>query len=47
MNKWMQTNKYAIPLLKEIFDSLGHAKVFNILDLHFGYQEGDKVKMTF
>jgi hypothetical protein len=37
MNKWTYLDKYAIPLFKEIFDALGWAKVFNTLDLHFGY----------
>jgi len=31
------SNKYAMPLLKEIFDALGQTKVFNTLDLRFGY----------
>jgi hypothetical protein len=37
MNKQTHSNKYAIPLLDEIFDALGHAKVFSILDVKFGY----------
>jgi len=37
MNKQTHSNKYAIPLLDEIFDALGHAKVFSTLDLKFGY----------
>jgi len=37
MNKQTRSNKYAIPLLDEIFDALGHAKVFSTLDLKFGY----------
>jgi hypothetical protein len=41
-----------MPLLKEIFDALGQAKVFSTLDLRSGYhqlplKEGDKVKITF
>ncbi len=41
-----------MPLLEEIFDALGHAKIFNTLDLRSGYhqlplKEGDKVKTTF
>jgi len=52
MNKWTYLEKYAMPLLEEIFDALGHAKVFSILDLRFSYhqlpsKEGDKVKTTF
>jgi hypothetical protein len=37
MNKWTPSNKYAMPLTKEIFDALGQAKIFNTLDLCFGY----------
>jgi hypothetical protein len=52
VNKWTCSDKYAMPLLEEIFDSLGHAKMFITLDLRFGYhqllmREGDKVNMTF
>jgi hypothetical protein len=41
-----------MPLLDEIFDVLGQAKVFSTLDFKFGYhqlplKEGDKVKMIF
>jgi hypothetical protein len=40
------------PYQKRFFMPFGHAKVFNTLDLHFGYhslplKEGDKVNMTF
>ncbi len=50
-NKHTCLNKYAMPLLEEIFDVLGQTKVFSTLDLIFGYQqlplkEGDKVKMA-
>ncbi len=31
MNKWTHLDKYAMLLSKEIFDTLRHAKVFNIL----------------
>jgi hypothetical protein len=37
MIKWTHLDKYAMPLPKEIFDTLRNAKVFNILDLRFGY----------
>jgi hypothetical protein len=37
INKRMHLNKYAMPLLKEIFDALGQAKVFNTLDLRSSY----------
>jgi len=52
MNKWTCSNKYAMPLLEEIFDAFRHAKVFSTLDLRSGYhqlplKEGDKVKTTF
>jgi hypothetical protein len=41
-----------MPLLGEIFDVIGQAKAFNILDLWFNYHqlsfcEGDKVKTTY
>jgi hypothetical protein len=36
-NKCTHLNKYAMPLLEEIFDALGQAKVFNTLDLRFSY----------
>jgi hypothetical protein len=32
VNKWTHLEKYAMPLLKEIFDALVQAKVFNTLD---------------
>jgi hypothetical protein len=52
VNKQTHSNKYAMFLSHEIFDSLGHAKVFSTLDLQSNYhqlplKEGDKVKMTF
>jgi hypothetical protein len=37
INKHMCLDKYAMPLLEEIFDGLGQATVFNTLDLRFGY----------
>jgi hypothetical protein len=37
INKWKKFNKYTMPLLEEIFDSIGQAKVFNTLDLQFRY----------
>jgi hypothetical protein len=48
INKRTRLDKYAMPLPKEIFDALGQAKVFNTLDLKYGYhqlplKEGDKV----
>jgi len=52
MNKRTRLVKYAMPLSEEIFDALGHAKVFSTLDLRFGYhqlplREGDRVKIIF
>jgi hypothetical protein len=52
LNKCTRLNKYAMPLLEEIFYALNQAKVFSTLDLKFGYhhlslREGDKVKTTF
>jgi len=37
VNKWTCSDKYAMPLLKEIFDALGQAKVLSTLDLRCGY----------
>jgi hypothetical protein len=37
MNKRTYAEKYAMTLLEEIFNALGHAKVFNTLDLRSGY----------
>jgi hypothetical protein len=52
VNKWTCLDKYAMPLLEEIFDALGHAKVFSTLDLRSSYhqlplKESDKVRTTF
>ncbi len=48
----IHSNKYAMPLLQEVFDALGWAKVFNTLDFGPSYhqlplREGDKVKTIF
>jgi len=37
VNKQTCSNKYGMPLLEEIFDALGQAKVLSSLDLIFGY----------
>ncbi len=37
VNKWTRLDKYAMPLLEEIFDALGQAKVFSTLDLRSCY----------
>jgi hypothetical protein len=37
MNKRICSDKYAMPLSKEIFDALAHAKVFSTLNLKSGY----------
>jgi hypothetical protein len=37
VNKHMHSNNYAMPLLEEVFDALGQAKVFSTLNLRFGY----------
>jgi len=52
INKWTWTNKYVVSMPKEIFDVIGHTKMFSTLDLQFEYHqlpvhEGDKVKITF
>jgi hypothetical protein len=52
MNKKTYSNKYAMPLLKEILDAFREANIFSSLDLCYGYRqlslkEGDKVNTTF
>jgi hypothetical protein len=52
MNKQTYSNKYAMPLLKEIFDAFREANIFSTLDLCYGHhqlslKEGDKVNITF
>ncbi len=37
INKWKKIKKYTMPLLEKVFDYIGQAKVFNILDLWFIY----------
>jgi hypothetical protein len=37
VNKWTHLHKYAMPLLKEIFDAFGQTKVFSTLDLRLCY----------
>jgi hypothetical protein len=39
INKRTHLDKYAMPLPEEIFDALGQAKIFNTLDLRFGYHQ--------
>nr|XP_016437489.1 PREDICTED: uncharacterized protein LOC107763517 [Nicotiana tabacum] len=51
LNKVMVKNKYPIPLIADLFDCLGQAKVFTKIDLRKGYYqvriaEGDEPKMT-
>jgi hypothetical protein len=38
VNKRTHSNKYAMPLPKEIFDVIGQTKVFIAFDLWFDYQ---------
>jgi hypothetical protein len=45
------SNRYVMPTSKEIFDAIGHAKVFNTWDFKFKYhqlpiKEVDKQKIT-
>jgi len=52
INWQTKSDKYAMPTLEEIFDVVGHARVFSTLDLRAGYhqlpiQEEDKVKTAF
>ena len=37
LNKKTVTNRYPLPLLEEMFDRLGNAKVFSKIDLKSGY----------
>jgi len=51
INRQTKSDKYAMPTPKEIFDVMGHAKVFNTL-LRTGYhqlliREEDKAKIVF
>lgn len=51
LNKVTVKNKYLIPLIADLFDRLGQAKVFIKMDLRKGYYqvrigEGDEPKMT-
>ncbi|KAH0693436.1 hypothetical protein KY285_020533 [Solanum tuberosum] len=51
LNKVMVKNKYLIPLIVDLFDRLGQAKVFTKIDLRKDYYqvriaEGDEPKMT-
>jgi putative transposase len=52
INRQTKSDKYAMPTPEEIFDVVGHAKVFSTLDLWVGYhqlliQEKDKAKTVF
>ncbi len=50
VDKWTLCEKYAMPLWGEIFDVIGQAKAFNILDLCYhqlSLCEDDKVKTTY
>ncbi len=52
INRQTKSDKYAMPTPEEIFDVVGHVKVFNTLDLRTRYhqlqiQEEDKAKTAF
>jgi hypothetical protein len=52
INWHIKSNKYAMPTLEEIFDVVGHARVFSTLDLRAWYhqlliREEDKAKTAF
>jgi hypothetical protein len=52
INKFTKSYRYAMPIPKENFEAIGHAKVFNTKDLHSGYHQiglrkEDKEKMAF
>ncbi len=39
INRQTKSDKYAMPTPKEIFDVVGHARVFSTLDLRAGYHQ--------
>jgi len=52
LNRQTKSDKYAMPTPEEIFDVVGHARVFSTLDLRAGYHQlsirkEDKAKTTF
>lgn len=52
VNRQTKSDRYAMPIPEEIFDAIGHAKVFSMLDLRSGYhqlpiKEADKQKTAF
>jgi Reverse transcriptase (RNA-dependent DNA polymerase) len=52
LNEWMVKNAYPLPLISEIIDKVGKAKLFTKLDLRWGYnnvciKEGDEWKAAF
>jgi len=52
INRQIKFDKYAMPTLEEIFDVVGHTRVFNTLDLRARYhqlliREEDKAKTAF
>jgi len=52
INRQTKSDKYAMPTPEEIFDVVGHAKVFSTLDFRAGYhqlpiREEDKAKTAF
>jgi hypothetical protein len=52
INQQIEFDKYAMPTLEEIFDVVGHARVFSTLDLRTWYhllpiREEDKAKIAF
>lgn len=52
INRQTRSDRYAMPTPEEIFDAIGHARVFSTLDLRAGYHQlpirvGDRQKTTF
>jgi len=39
INRQTKSDRYAMPIPEEIFDAIGHAKVFSSLDLRAGYHQ--------
>ena len=52
VNRKTKSNRYPMPMPEELFDVVGHARVFSTLDLRFGYHQlplmaDDRVKTAF
>ena len=45
LNKVTLNNKYLLPWINDLFDQVGGAKVFYMLDLRSGYHHRSKLRM--